>query len=185
MEWFTNLLSAVFKYGPRQGWLLLLTGSAALALDYYEPIPAAALPEPWPTVALIVMVVGCIILLVCTAEAIMARIGESRYRAAKRTEFQSKIEDLRAEALRNLEVLDQGEIEALMWILREGKQRFSGRIDYTDASGLVNKCIIGRGSARSDQVWMVIDVVWEKREELMRKHSRVAQLSRAPWDSGF
>jgi len=185
LDWFTNLLGAALKYGPRQGWLLLLTGSAVLALDHFKPIPAAALPQPWPSIVLIGAVVGLIILSICAIEAIITRMRASSHRAARRTEAQSKVDVWRAEALRNLDVLDVGELETFMWILREGKQRFSGRIDYTAASGLVNKCIIGRGSAQSDQIWMVIDVVWERRDELLRKYSHVPHLSRAPWDLGL
>lgn len=184
MDW-AGLLSGVVKYGPRQGWLLLLSGSVVVALDYFEPIAAASLPSPWPTVALVVAVVGAVILLICTVEAFRSSFAATRRQAEDRRENSRKWNEYRREALSNLALLNTEELEVLLYILREGKQRFSGRITYTAASGLVNKCIIGRGSTKSDDIWMVIDAVWDKRDDLIRQHKNVPELSRAPWDLGF
>lgn len=182
MEWAANLVSAVVKWGPRQGWLLLLSGSAIVALDYFRPVPAAALPAPWPTLALITAVVGAAILAVCAFEYTSHKAREKRAAESEAADATRRFEDYRREALQNLDLLDEGELTTLLWILRSGKQRFSGRIRYTSAATLANKCIIGRGSQHSDDVWMVIDVVWEKRNELMAKHEKVPWLAQAPWE---
>lgn len=185
MEWATGLLSSLLRYGPRQGWLLLIGGASVVALDYFEPIPAASLPGPWPTIALIAAVIGAVILLICAVEWMRAGAGSNARKQTTARETAAKIDSYRQDALQNLDVLDEEELEALLWILRAGKQRFAGRLDYTAAANLANKCIIGRGSAHSDNIWMVIDVVWNRRDELIQKHRNVAHLAHAPWSLGL
>lgn len=184
MDW-SNLLSSVVKYGPRQGWLLLIAGGVVVALDFYRPFPAAALPAPWPTIALVVAVVGASILLICAVEATRQKIADQQQSANENRRTTARINAYRAEALANLDVLDEEELQALVYILREGKQRFAGRLDYTSAAGLVNKCIVGKASMKSEEIWLVIDVVWEKRQELLQRYRHVPELARAPWDYGI
>jgi hypothetical protein len=182
MEWVNHLLSNVAKYGPRHGWLLLLAGGGVVGFDYFEPIPAASLPDPWPTVALIVAMTGAAVLLVCAVEAIHLQIQQARAISTREDENARLGKEYRLEALRNLELLNDDELAALLWLLRNDKKRFAGRIDYTAGAGLANKCIIGKGSLHSDNVWMVIDVVWERRADLMEKHEKVPWRTSAPWE---
>jgi hypothetical protein len=82
-----------------------------------------------------------------------------------------------ASLLATLETVDGIELDQLIWILRQGKIRFSHSIK----KGLLDKKVVEYARDVDAALFDVTPMVWAMRDELLKKHSRKGQQGAFPY----
>ncbi|ESZ31241.1 hypothetical protein X733_22450 [Mesorhizobium sp. L2C067A000] len=83
--------------------------------------------------------------------------------------------------MRNIEILNRAEQEAMAWILRNGQKRF--RTDYLwhMDGNLVTKRIVIGPLGNTNDVFEVIDGIWDMREDLLTRYQSIRIGHGQPW----
>lgn len=189
MEPILSALQSALDLNQKKGWILFLFGAGMVALVRWEAIPAADTQPGWFTLFVALTAFGASILLVHFAAWVISRGKDASEKSRRENAIEADNQRFLAEGLRNLEVMSGSELEALLWVLRRGQQRFSGDIERTEATtGLLNKRILHRDpSTAARGVWLVNERVWDKRSDILVLYREIENLNEAPWDrlSGY
>ena len=151
-------------------WTLAIVGWVALGLSYREIWPFTSNDWLPPALAGFLALAGTARLSVEAGYAIRDAIARNREAAAKAARDRAAKRHRDEEAIRNLETLTEEELVHLMFVLREGRQRFDLPVEYS----LCRKGIINR--ATDDvmlQVYDVADPIWSMRDALLERHNNV------------
>lgn len=85
------------------------------------------------------------------------------------------------EALRNLEVLSPAEQATLAWIVQSGQKRFRTDFFFNLEGNLIAKRIVLGPIGHTNDVYEVIDAVWDIRDQLKERYKAIQLKAEPPW----
>lgn len=181
MEHLVGLLQSVLGLTVRQGWTWLVAGVAVLMLNGYAVGPFAKLEPGWVAVAGVVAVFGAVILIVSFGSWLVGKAASRSKRRRTAKANQAEWNTANDEALRNVEILNRAEQEALAWIIRNGQKRFRTDVLWNLDGNLVSKRIVIGPLGHTSDVYEVIDGVWEIRGDLLKRYVGFRTEADPPW----
>lgn len=182
MEHLITLLDKFLTGSPRTGWLLLVFGTAMILLGHFEVLPSPEIIPGWQTLFWGCIALGITMLIVSLGAWTLARIQDHNRETSDATAQATLMQRMLETGNKNVAILGVEELRSLLWLLRTGEQRFiDGDFTYGECANLLNRYIVlrDRSSAASD-IFFVNDIVWSRRDELLKRHSNHIPYSR-PW----
>jgi hypothetical protein len=118
--------------GHRQAWIFSIVGAVGLLFLWFDWWPLVGSEIITAPIAGGLLLWGFAVLVVDAGEAIIQRLRshlDSRRRTKSDALLQkAEIQRINAEAVENMKILNEVEARQLLWIFRNGAQRFSGYI---------------------------------------------------------
>lgn len=181
MEYLGAIVEKFLTGSPRTGWLLLIFGAAMISLGHFEVLPAPEIIPGWQTMFWGCLALGATMLLTSFGAWIFGKAQLIRWHVYEEKKKEAKALLINRTGDSNVALLPHGELEALLYILRNDKKRFIDRDFRWRHVELINRHIIHRDrSSNADDVFIVNDIVWERRAEILASNQKFIPAFR-PW----
>lgn len=169
-----DFIKEVIAPTPRKGFMLSLTFGATVAFAYWQIWPFSLMTDPFIVGSAIAALSGAAMLIVTCAEACAGKVKMWRSDRREAADARKQAEDDCQTALENVDILDEYDLEALLWLLSRDSPRFQASPSNSHISCLYFKKIVQKPeNSIARDVWLVRDAVWERRQEILRKYKHV------------
>ncbi|CAN7517603.1 hypothetical protein [Brucella pseudogrignonensis] len=173
MEHLVAIVDKFLTGSPRTGWLLFIFGTAMISLGRFEVLPAPEIIPGWQTLFWGCLALGATMLLTSFGAWIVGKIKLIRQEIYRDKENEARIVRMDEAGYSNVALLPHWELEALLYILRNEKKRFIDADFRWSRADLINRHIVYRDrSSNADDVFVVNDLVWERRAEILASNHR-------------
>ncbi|TIW92190.1 MAG: hypothetical protein E5V59_18190 [Mesorhizobium sp.] len=183
MEHFLTLLQSAIELTARKAWIMLLFGGAMLGLVYKGLIPSSDILPGWYAFFAAITVLGVIGLVIALASTIRDHLAGKHSEHAAMAARQGDYDKAINAGVANLEVLSETETKYLVWILRQGKDRFRANFISYDGNNLQAKRILFLADDHARDIFQVNPGVWSDRENILKRYENLyIDTTSPPWE---